>query len=176
MATINPNTWLSLDLSKKGQEQTFIKQLVQYLTNQFTPANLAAILNGSASLTAAAMLANTAELGPQSGNFTFNCQGAALSVFTFQFSSNLTLTLSNFPIGAQVFFTATLTGGSNETLKMAASTPSGTAYTTITLDYYSNATNRVNMISSGLTIDTTQPFVMFSGASVAGPLLNLIGQ
>src|ERR1700721_973875 len=98
MATINPNTWLSLDLSKKGQEQTFIKQLVQYLTNQFTPANLAAILNGSASLTAAAMLANTAELGSKSGNFTFNCQGAALSGFTFQFSSSLRLRSSNFPL------------------------------------------------------------------------------
>jgi hypothetical protein len=136
-------------------------------------------LNGSASLTAEAMLANTAELGPQSGNFTFNCQGAALSVFTFQLAANVTLTLSNLPIGAQVVFVCVNTGGSH-ILQMAASTPSGTAYTTITTDYLPNfysGPNPIDMISTGISYaDTAMATVTFTGASLAGPLLKLIGQ
>jgi hypothetical protein len=172
MSTINPNTWLSLDLTKKGQEQVFKQQLVQYLQNQFSAANLVNLLSNS--LTASSMLSNTAALGLKTGDFAFDCKGAMLSVFTFSWNANLTLTLRHLAIGALVFFVATSSG--TVTMKMAATAPDGTVYTAITLDYSTAAYVNRDMISAGLSSGASNTTVMFSGATLSGPELHLIGQ
>lgn len=47
MATqINPRTWRSLNLQNPSQEQIFVSQLVQYLLDQFTSGNIAALAGG----------------------------------------------------------------------------------------------------------------------------------
>ena len=174
MATINPNTWLSLDLSQKSQEQVFMKQLVQYLTNQFTSAALAGILNGANALTGASLVVNTSALGTKSSSFTFDCKSSFLSVISFTMGADLTLTLSNLPIGALLFMTVNWPVTHN--LLMAASIPGGGNYATIFLNYGAGGANHVDMIGSGFNDTVGQDFVMMCGATLTGPALNLIGQ
>ena len=172
---VNPQTWESMDLpDNPAQWKVFMRQLVSYLQSISTATSLISTINSSGALTAGAFLTNTAALGTQSSSFTFNCQGALVSAFSFTMGAALTLTLSNFPIGGLVFMTVDYPA--TRLLKMAATTPTGTAFTAITLNYATGGANSVNMITTGFSDSTGNAIVMMCGAAITGPALNLIGQ
>lgn len=177
MSTVDIRTWQSLDLSKRAQQDVFKRQLVQYLQDQFTPGNLVTLLNGANLLNSGALLVNTQALGSQSGAFTFNCQNALISMFSFTQAGAYTITLTNLAIGSLVMIAMTFSG--THTLTLAASTPGGTAYTSIKLDYAVAVAGggNINMISTGTSFPSAaNNIILMHGAAMTGPSLNLLCQ
>lgn len=180
-STVDPNTWLSLDLSKRGQEQLFMQQLVQYcqylnskltnVNNQFSASNIASLLNGGNLLTAGSVLVSGQNLGTLAANTTFDCKGALINVVVFTFSAAITLTLQHLAIGSMVVMQVTC-GPTGHVLKFAATTPTGTAYTSIPATYSGGGTI-LNMITTGqaYSANVTTTFV---GGSLTGPALPLV--
>ena len=105
--------------------------------------------------------------GSISGNTTVNCDGAMAVVYNVSCSgvNPITVTFSNLRIGASLRFSLTNTSGTTAVgLKLAATTPSGIAYSILT-------GNGLNMGTSGMSIAVglTRAIVL---DSYPGPLLN----
>lgn len=162
MAVINISTWRSLKLADPNQQQIFIDQLVQYLTNQFgntssstnTLNNQVATLNGQVTtlnneITAANPLSIlVSDLGTLASNPTQSCSGYGRVFLSMaQGGANRTLTLTNLATGTDVRIYVRTNSTFN--FKVIASDPSSVAYTVFS--YWANlsADPKVNMTTTG---------------------------
>jgi hypothetical protein len=172
MPSVNPNTWKSLNLTKKDQLSVFQTQLPQYLQEGFSTGNLAQILNGNGGGAVPGTAINTKQvtLTGVSTNQTVNCAGALHVAITMTFSAALTLTLTNLQIGASVLLDVTNTTGGGLTLTMAATAPGGTPYIVIK----GNTSGGTKNFLAGATIGAGNEFI-FSGQSTTGPSLVMVG-
>lgn len=152
--SVNPATFGPMRIETPHEQHFFMGQLSSLLTQitsqitvlqgQVTASGLAAILNGSGSLAYNALRISASSLGTVTTNQTINCNSAAIVVVSFAFGASITLTLNNLGVGVPVAIASTATG--SFTLKMAATLPGGSAYTTISY-FLSGATT--NLITTG---------------------------
>jgi hypothetical protein len=110
--------------------------------------------------------------GISATSLTVNCQGAAAVMVFLNFTgAGMTITFSNLRIGVPINLYFENANASTQTIKMAATTPSGAAYTSI-LSKFGGAV--VNMITTGVS-PAASNHIAFSGASATGPGLFLQG-
>lgn len=172
MSTVDPNTWLSLNLAQKGQQQVFIRQLVQNLNDRFSTGALAQTLNGAGggALPGSAVNTKQATFSGVSTNQSLDCTGALHVAITMTFTANLTLTITNLQIGASVMMDITNTAGVAHTLTIAATAPGGAVYTTIK----ANTSSGVKDFHAGASIAASTEFI-FNGQTTTGPSLVMVG-
>lgn len=106
--------------------------------------------------------------GTLSANTAYNVMGALRVDINFTIGAAMTLTLNNLSEGAPVFIAATNTTGGALVFKMAATSPSGTAYVITAV----SAGTLVNMITTGSSI-TAGTSHCFNYMNV--PTLTLVG-
>jgi hypothetical protein len=188
----NPSLWASFKLSLKNadfdsvmklflnQLSQFANQILQQLTLLSSASGLAAVLNGSKSLLAAAFVSEIVDLGTITTDQTVPVAGAAF-VFvrlTSTTTQTRTITLSNLPQGATVMIDSVVSGGQTLTLKLAATDTSGNAYTISGILTTTGAL--FNFVSSGIAQAGASLPELFSfgmsgfAGTTATPRLNLL--
>lgn len=152
--TPNPQTWVSLDLSKPDQMRVFLKQLSDWaLWMQGGPGTGGII--GFINSQTGALLESTIkilvdDLGNLSTNPTVDCSNyLKIYIILNMNGANRTLTLTNLALGADVRILAQAVGA--HVFKIAASDPTSAAYTANA--YWNNAAGdpKINMTTTGVS-------------------------
>jgi hypothetical protein len=168
----NPLTWQGLDLSKTDQARLFLTQLSATLAQLFGALNsagyVAAILNGSASLSGNALSAaagiTAAQLTPitlynsaATGTVNLACDNATTVTVHLGMTGAVTLNLTHLPTGTPVFVVATNGTGGALNLTVAATQPGGAAYVVQTKK--SGATTLATLSALSLATITDNLFI-----------------
>ena len=177
---VDPNSWQALFSPAAGKElsskphRTFVTQLVQYVTNGFSPGNLAQNVSGSNRGVKAGALKNfTLDIPAAGGTLTKDVRDSYAVYVSVEITGSgpVILTLNNLLTGSPVALQVTNNAGGNRTFQMAATNGSGTAYT-----IFAKSASYINMVSTGITM-TTGTTLVFSGNSslkVSTPDLELV--
>lgn len=167
--TVNPSSWLTLKLFGPGaepaQQQLFIQQLVQYLSNQ-SSAN-ANSLNTINNQLAAASPFNVfaTDLGLLTSAPTVNCAGAGrVFIGCSMGAANRLITVTNLALNSD-FILYILSMGLH-TVTVAASDPSANAYTVFVYYGFGTAAAKANMTTTGWNNTTTGLDAIFIGKTL----------
>lgn len=166
-----PLIWKGFSLKDPQHEQLFIGQVSDLLNFLNSAQGLSTLLNGQGLLGASALSFAGSNLGVITTSQTVPAAQASSVMVKASVSTvfSPTITFTNLAIGAPVSMRFSNTSGSPVTLKFAATSPAGSSYS-ITAFSTSAATD---MVGTGLSVPSAQS-AMFSGASYAGPALDLL--
>lgn len=167
--TVNPSSWLTLKLfgpnSDPAQQQLFLQQLVQFLTNQ---ASISAnsfnnINNQIASAQPLNVLAT--DLGLLTSAPTVNCAGAGrVFIGCSMGAANRLITVTNLALNSD-FILYILSMGLH-TVTLAASDPSANAYTVFVYYGFGTAAAKANMTTTGWNNTVTGLDAIFIGKTL----------
>jgi hypothetical protein len=166
-----PLIWKGFSLKDREHEQLFIGQVSDLLNFLNSAQGLATLLNGQSLLGASALSLVGTDLGVITTNQTIAAAQAASVMAKASVSTvfSPTITFTNLAVGAPVSMRFSNNSGSPVTLKFAATSPTGSAY----IIFAFSTTAVTNMVTTGLSVGAGTS-AMFSGASYAGPELDLL--
>jgi hypothetical protein len=168
--SVNPLNLKSALIRTVPQQQSFLSQLGQLLSemiaNLGNASFLSGILNGSASLTFSAVKSTVVDLGTITTNQVVNCAGSS-SVYvrlTSVVTQTRLITLSNLPQGATVNIQVS-DAGNALTIQMAGTDQNGNVYG-ITA-WNTTSAGVTNMVSTGITLSAGVAYLFFGSSGYA---------
>lgn len=166
-----PLIWKGFSLKDQQHEQLFIGQVSDLLNFLNSAQGLSTLLNGQGLLGASALSFAGSNLGTITTNQTVSAAQASSIMVKAAVSTAFspTITFTNLAIGAPLSMRFQNTSGSAVTLKLAATSPSGSSYTIMAF----STTAATDMGATGLSVPGGTS-AMFSGASYTGPALDLL--
>lgn len=146
---INISTWRTLKLSDPHQQQLFIDQLVQYLSDvSSSDANSFNTLNKQVATINTQIAALVTDLGTLSTNPTVNCSGYSRVLISMNMGGAArTMTLTNLAAGTDVRIYVRING--LFIFKIIASDPSAVAYSIFAYWQGSGTGAKTNMTTTG---------------------------
>lgn len=137
MPSFNPLVFAGQDISTKKSQQLFLSQLSLLLDQLLTgeqPQTIANLLNGLGLLKIGALTPATKDFGTVTTNQSQACDGATSVSIRLAVSTAITvgLTLTHLSIGVPVQIVFVNLSAGSASLQLAATDPSGTAYTALT--------------------------------------------
>jgi hypothetical protein len=166
--SVNPLVFKSMSLATSQDQSKFLLDLSLLLSQMTNALNAAG--NSAGTVNGGSLTITDKALGTVSTAQTVPCANACFVTVSLTMSASVTLTLSNLQVGIPVVIKVSATG--SFTLKMAATTPSGTAYA---ISGITTAGTTVNFVSTGVGFSSTVSAVLTGGSVTesGGPTLYL---
>ena len=177
---VDPNSWQSLFSASQGKElaskphRTFINQLVQYVTNGFSPGSLAQNVSASNRGIKAGALQNfTVDIPAGTGTMTRDVRDSYAVYVSIEITgTSPVLVLQNLLTGSPVTLAITNNAGAARNFFINATNGSGTAYTI----FAKTTGSYTNMVGTGISIPNATTLVFSGNSSLKGvtPDLELV--
>jgi hypothetical protein len=177
---VDPNSWQALFSPTTSKElagkphRTFTNQLVQYLTNGFSPGNLAQQVSGSNRGIKAGALKNfSVDIPAGTGTMTQDVRDSYAVYVSIEITgTSPVLVLKNLLTGSPVSLAITNNAGAARTFFINATNGNNVAYTI----FAKTTGSYTNMVGAGVSIGSGTTFVFSGNSSLKGvtPDLELV--